>query len=120
MKPSILALALVVPLSLRADPDARRPLDSWELADNSLKFRVETIMAQPEEGDEPIPATPSVTLELYQGNFYKLSILTEAAEGYTFPTPVPLSTALPLQRGPWRGSDITVRSPTACGLMSTI
>ncbi len=89
MKLSVLALALMVPLSLRADPDAPRPLDSWELADNSLKFRVETIMAQPEEGDEPIPAMPSVTLELYQGNFYKLSILTEAAEGYTFPHPGP-------------------------------
>ncbi len=89
MKLSILALALVVPLSLRADPDAHQPLDSWELADNSLKFRVETIMAQPEEGDEPVPATPSVTLDLYQGNFYKLSIRTEAAEGYTFPHPGP-------------------------------
>ena len=89
MKRSILALALMVPLSLRADPDDHRPLDSWELAGNSLKFRVETIMAQPVEGDEPIPATPSVTLELYQGNFYKLTILTEAAEGYTFPHPGP-------------------------------
>ena len=86
---SILALALVFPLSLRADPDAPRPLDSWELADNSLKFRVETILAQPVDGDEPIPATPSVTLELYQGHFYKLSILTEAAEGYAFPDPGP-------------------------------
>ena len=89
MRPSILALALMVPLSLRADPDAPRPLDSWELAANSLKFLVETILAQPEEGDEPVPATPSVTLELYQGNFYKLSILTEAAEGHTFPHPGP-------------------------------
>ena len=89
MKLSILALALMVPLSLRAEPDAHRPLDSWELADNSLKFRVETIMAQPVEGDEPIPATPSVTLELYQGHFYKLTILTEAAEGHTFPHPGP-------------------------------
>ena len=85
MKPLILALALMFPLSLRADHPAPRPLDSWELAGNSLKFNVAAIMDPEDERGEPIPARPSVTLELFGGNFFKLSILTEAAEGYTFP-----------------------------------
>ncbi len=85
MKSLIFALAVIHPLSLWADHPAPRPLDSWELAGNSLKFDVATILAQADEGGEPIPATPSVTLELFEGNFFKLSILTEAEEGYTFP-----------------------------------
>ena len=76
------------PLSLWADP-APRPLDSWELAGNSLKFNVATILAQADERGEPIPAVPSVTLELFEGNSFKLSILSEAAEGYTFPPLLP-------------------------------
>ena len=85
MKPLTFAFVLICPLSLRAGDDAPRPLDSWELVGNSLKFSVETIMAQPEEDGEPIPSIPSVTLELYEGNFYKLSLITRAAEGHTFP-----------------------------------
>ena len=76
---------MMFPLSLWADHPAPRPLDSWELAGNSLKFNVGTIMAPADERGEPIPAKPSVTLELHKGNFFKLSITTEAAEGYTFP-----------------------------------
>ena len=85
MKSLVFAFAVIYPLSLWADHPAPRPLDSWELAGNSLKFDVATILAQADEGGEPIPATPSVTLELFEGNFFKLSILTEAEEGYTFP-----------------------------------
>ena len=72
-------------LSLWADHPAPRPLDSWELAGNTLKFNVAAIMDPADERGEPIPARPSVTLELYGGSFFKLTILTEAAEGYTFP-----------------------------------
>ncbi len=85
MKPSILALALMCPLSLWAGPGDPRPLDTWELAGSSLRFDVGTILSQAGEGGEPIPTKPSVTLELYAGSYYKLSIVTEAAEGYSFP-----------------------------------
>ncbi len=85
MKPLILAVAVMSPLSLWADRPAPRPLDSWELAASSLKFNVAAIMDPADERGEPIPARPSVTLELFGGNFFKLSILTEAAEGHTFP-----------------------------------
>ena len=85
----IFAFVLTCPLSPGADSDDPRPLDSWELAGNSLKFNVATILAQADEGGEPIPATPSVTLELFEGNFFKLTILSEAAEGYTFPQFLP-------------------------------
>ena len=85
MKPSILALALMCPLSLWAGPGDPRPLDTWELVWNSLKFDIGTILSQAGEGGEPIPTEPAVTLDLYAGNFYKLSIITEAAGGYSFP-----------------------------------
>ena len=85
MKLSKFAFTLMYPLCLWADSDDPRPLDSWELAGNSLKFDVGTIMAAVEEGGQIIPVTPSVTLEVYRGHFYKLSIITEAAEGHAFP-----------------------------------
>ena len=85
MKPLILALAVMYPLSLWAGSGDPRPLDTWELVWNSLKFDVGTILSQAGEGGEPIPTESSVTLELYAGNYYKLSIITEAAEGYSFP-----------------------------------
>ena len=85
MKPMMIVLALMYPLCLWADSDDRRPLDSWKLAGNSLEFDVGTIMATVEEGGQIIPATPSVTLEMYEGNFFRLSIITEAAEGHAFP-----------------------------------
>ncbi len=86
MKRSIFFLAVMLPLCLCADTHAPLPLDTWELVENSLRFNVQTIILyQGEEGDEPIPATPSVTLELYQGNFYKLSLISRADEDYTFP-----------------------------------
>ena len=87
MKPLILALALAVmyPLSLWAGSGDSRPLDTWKLVWNNLKFDVGTILSQAGEGGEPIPTEPAVTLELYAGNFYKLSIITRAAEGYSFP-----------------------------------
>ena len=84
MKLSKIAAAVIYPISLWAADDPR-PLDTRVLVGNSLKFNVETVMSQAAEGGEPIPATPSVTLELYEGNFYKLSIITVAAQGYAFP-----------------------------------
>ena len=85
----IFAFVLTCPLSPGADSDDPRPLDSWELAGNSLKFNVATILAQADERGEPIPATPSVSLEVYEDHFFKLTILSEAAEGYTFPQFLP-------------------------------
>ena len=85
MKPSILALAVMCPLSLWAGSGDPRPLDTWELAGSSLKFDVGTILSPAGEGGETIPTKPSVTLELYAGSYYKLSIVTEAAEGHSFP-----------------------------------
>ncbi len=85
MKPLILALAVMNPLSLWAGSGDPRPLDTWELVRNSLKFDVGTILSLAGEGEEPIPTEPAVTLELYAGNLYKLSIVTEAAAGYSFP-----------------------------------
>ena len=73
------------PLSLQADANAPLPLDTWELAENGLKFNVQAIIYQAGEGDKPVPATSYITLELYQGNAYRLSIGSRAAEGYTFP-----------------------------------
>ena len=85
MKRSIFFLAVAFPLCLCAGVNASPPLDTWELAENSLRFDVRTIVYQGDEEDEPIPATPSVTLELYQGNFFKLSLISRAEEGYAFP-----------------------------------
>ena len=73
------------PLSLWAGSGDPRPLDTWELAGSSLKFDVGTILSAAGEGGQPIPTKPSVTLELYAGHYYKLSIATAAAEGYSFP-----------------------------------
>ena len=85
MKPWIFALALMSPLSLWADSRAPFSPDTWNLVENSLQFNVQIIMNQMGEGDEPIPSTAFVTLELYQGNYYKLSIISRAKEGYSLP-----------------------------------
>ncbi len=85
MRRALFILTLIFPVSVWANSDAPSPLDTWDLVDNSLKFNVAAILSARQQGGEPIPATPWVTLELYRGNFYKLSIITRAAEGYAFP-----------------------------------
>ena len=88
MKRSIILLAVMIPLSLWADSDTPVPLDTWQLVENSLRLNVQAIIFQG-DGEEVVPASPFITLELFKGNFYKLSIISRADEGYRFPNFLP-------------------------------
>ena len=83
---SICALAVILPLSLGADSGRLRPLETWELpAGGTLALDVGGLFSAQGEEEDPIPVEPSVTLEFHEGNFYKLSLITRAAEGYHLP-----------------------------------
>ena len=83
---SIFALAVIFPLSLGADSDRLRPLETWELpAGGTPALDVGGLFSAQGEEEDPIPVEPSVTLEFHEGNFYKLSLVTRAAEGYHLP-----------------------------------
>ena len=88
MKRSIILLTVMIPLSLWADSDTPVPLDTWQLVENSLRLNVHAIIFQG-DGEEVVPASPFITLELFKGNFYKLSIISRADEGYRFPNFLP-------------------------------
>ena len=113
MKPLIFAIAVMLPLAVHVDARVPSPLDTWELVENSLKFNVEAIIVQ-SEGEDPVPATPYVTLELYRGNAYRLSIGARAADGYAFPhfLPEPPGHAAPSTRATGGYGYYTVHSDT--------
>ena len=70
MKRSIILLAVMIPLSLWADSDTPVPLDTWQLVENSLRLNVQAIIFQG-DGEEVVPASPFITLELFNLNSAK-------------------------------------------------
>lgn len=113
MKRLFCVLAVMFSLFPRAAAGAQPPLDTWELVENSLTFNIEAIIVQG-EGEDPVPSSPYVTLELYRGNAYRLSIGARAAVGYAFPRflPEPPGHAAPSTRATGGHGYYTVHSDT--------
>ena len=81
-KLSTCVLTALWSLSLGADSDRPQPLETWKLAGGSLAHDVGGLFSARGEGEDLVPVEPSVTLEFYEGNFYKLSLITRAEEGH--------------------------------------
>ena len=88
-KLSICVPAISFLLSLGAGSSSAQPLQTWELAGGTLADEVGPLFSAGEEGQDPVPVEPSVTLEFHGGHFFRLSLITTAAEGHHLPLILP-------------------------------